>query len=228
MTATSRVSYSKNELRQLYGHLARLLPPGGKPLNAQEVIDVQSLLEKTRVLIATAAAQYERGVKVLEWRIAREQAPSMNEYTFMKNWQRARLRKELDKLVTQIIVATAGADLCGAHRKRWVRVTRFTMQPKNVDDAAIDAIGGKMPVDSLVRCGVLAGDTPSLLHREAAITKTHRGNTHVLVEVFEVALEGVSDDGPQDRDVAPLTRPLGEFTRSVLGDPNAVARTRRT
>lgn len=217
--------YTKNELRKIFGHLSRLLPPGGRPLNAEEVVDVSELIDKTKVMIATHAGAIERGAKVLEWRLRpKYEAPSMNEYTYMKPWQRKEICKALDKQLHAMVATTPGLSLYGAQKQRWVRVTRFTTQPKRVDDAAVDAIGGKMPVDALVRCGVLAGDTPALLKREAIVAKTERGNTHVLVEVFEVSQEAVPEGDPHDARVEPIVFQGGPMTQAILGGPRKRAR----
>lgn len=216
---TALVAYTKADLRKVHGYLTRLLqPPGGKPLNAEQVVDVGDLRDKTTVMIATHAGKIERGAKVLEWRIPKEIAPTMNEWGFWQMWRKGRARKDLEDRLRPMIAASKGADLCGAQKMRWVRVTRFTLQPKNVDDAAIDAIGGKMPVDTLVRKGVLAGDTATLLKREAIVAKTSRGNTHVLVEVFEIASEEVPDGGPQDGIVQQIARKRGRMTRAITGE----------
>lgn len=211
-------TYTKDDLRKIYNGLQRTLPPGSKPLTVAEIAEVNALLEKTRAMIATAATAVERGRRVLEWRIPREQAPTMNEWGYWDSWQKSRNRKELDDALRRLIAASPGADLLGEHRMRWVRVTRFTLQTKRVDDAAIDAIGGKMPVDALVRCRVLAGDTPNLLKREACVAKTTKGNTHLLVEVFEVAAEAVPCGPPQDAPCPPLVRKRGKMTRTITGE----------
>lgn len=197
--SNGHVGYTKGELRKVYGFLSRLLPPGAKPLNAEEVVDVTDLLDRTRSFLAGASAQYERGAKVLEWRVPNLQAPTMNRYAYLKGWMKGEIGKKLDEALRKIVERTTGALVHGTSRKRWVRVTRFTTRPDSVDDPnAIDAMGGKMPIDALVRCGVLNGDTPAFCHREGMVRTTELGNTHVLVEVFETAHDEVPDSGPRD------------------------------
>lgn len=211
------MNFNRADLRTIYAHLASLLPPGPRPLNAEQVAAIGGLLDKTKTLIDTFKAAPERGALVLRWRIARELAPTMNEYAFMKTWQRARIRKELDKLLYELTEATPTATKCGSAVRRWVQVTRFTTQPKKVDDAAVDAIGGKMPIDALVRVGLLAGDSPSHCVRHADVQATERGNTHVLVELFETAVEEVDATEPvKGKAPAGVARPLSLFTKSVL------------
>jgi hypothetical protein len=213
-------AYSKDDLRKIFGHLSRLLPPGGSPLNAEEIVDVGALLDKTKVMIATHAGAIERGPKILEWRIPKDLAPTMNECISWDRWRMARTKTELGDRLRVLVSQTKGADLCGAKRMRWVRVTRFTNQSKKVDDAAVDAIGGKLPVDRLVQLGVLAKDDPSLLKREAHVGQTQMGNVHLLVEVFEIAAEEVPDDGPKDAPVVQIVRKRGRMTRAITGEPD--------
>ncbi len=210
--------FTRDELRKIFGHLTRLQPPGGRPLTAEELVELDGLLDKTRAAIAAATGNVERGAKILEWRIPRELAPTMNEWGFWEHWKKARARKELDDQLREIIANMPGVLAHGVRTKRWIRVTRFTLQPKKVDDAAIDAIGGKLAIDALVRCGVLAGDTPDLIRREALVAKTSKGNTHLLVEVFCVAQDEVTDPGPLDAPAPQLVRKRGRYTRAITGE----------
>ncbi len=209
--------YSKNDLRKIHAHLSSLLPPGAKPLTAEQILEVGTLLAKTKEEIETAPA-IERGVKIFQWRIPSEHAPTMNTWGYWKTWQRARCRKELESSLAAIIAATPGAIVHGLQTMRWVRVTRFTPQTKNVDDSAVDLIGGKMPVDTLKRLGVIVGDSPKHLRREARCEKTKMGNTHVLVEVFAIAEEEVAEAPPQDAEQAPVVRTRGAFISEVVGE----------
>ena len=225
---SSSAEYTRAELRRIWGHLSRLMPPGGKPPSAEEVVDIGELLDKTRLMIATHAGRIERGAKVLEWRIPKDLAPTMNECITWDRWRMGRTRTELGDRLRVLVSKTKGADLCGAIRMRWVRVTRFTNQSKKVDDAACDAIGGKVPIDQLVKLGVLAKDDPSLLRREAGVQHTKKGNVHVLIEVFKTGADEVPDAGPVDAVVEQIVRKRGRMTRAITGEddkPSEAART---
>ena len=209
---------TKAQLRTVYAHLASLAPPGPRPLTTDQLVELQEILEKLRGEMAAASGVVERGARLLEWRIPAANAPTMNEWGFWKVWRKARARRDLDDALAALLAAHPEAAHCGAEVMRWVRVTRFTVQPKLIDDAAVDQIGGKMPVDALVRAGVLAGDSPRHVRREARVEATKRGNTHVLVEVFAVAQEEVRGlDVVVHESVAPVERQRGMFTRHVMG-----------
>lgn len=195
------LQFKKTEIRQIRVHLARLLPPGGRPPTAEEVVEIGELVKKTDALIAANTGDVERGRKIFEWRVPEADAPTQNMirgYAYRNPFILKSIEKRIDKALTEILDRTPGARVHG-RAKRWVRVTRYTSQPKHVDDpSAIDALGGKCPVDALVRCGVLVDDTPTYCRREGHVRKTVKGNVHVLVEVFETAEEEVPDPGPVD------------------------------
>lgn len=207
---------TKGDLRVMAEHLASLRPPGPRPLTAEQLVRLDGIVEKLHGLIAMTSDRPERGAKVFEWRIPKECAPTMNEWGSWKTWRRARCRRELEDALRAIVSRTPGADLCGAQRMRWVRVTRFTLQPKNIDESAADSVGGKMPIDVMKRMGVIAGDSPKFLRREALSMKTTRGNAHVLVECFEVSAEAVPCGTPLDAPVKQLRHELGNLTRAIL------------
>lgn len=144
----------------------------------------------------------------------------MNEYAYLKVWMKNRLRTELDDEARALMVAQPGAYLAGGVRKRWVRVTRFSRN--RTDDLSVDVIGGKMPIDSLVRVGVLHDDNQTYLHREACQASTKHGNTHVLIEVFEITDEEVPCEEPKDAPVAQVVRERGKLTKAI------VAKSKRT
>lgn len=177
----------KAELRTIHQSLQRLQPPGSLPKDPEELVRI----EEARVVVARMIEEYrplpERGALVLTWRVAREHAMTMNEYSGKKGWVKKKIRQELDRQLLALIDPIPGAVIYGK-RRRWVRVTRFS--PRKVDEVSADTIGGKCPIDALVRVGVLADDTQALLVREPRWEPTAPGNTHVLVEVFEVTEEG--------------------------------------
>lgn len=213
--AVTAPAFSKAELRKIYASLIRLLPPGGRPLNAEELVEVNGLIDKARVMIAASLSAVERGRRVLSWRIPRELAPTMNELGHMKFWRKKKLKLELDDALRTLLPAFPAAPMNGSELRRWLRVTRFSTQ--RLDELSIDILGGKLPVDSLVRCGVLANDDEAHVRREPRWEKTPRGNTHVLVEVFEIAQEEVREAEPLDARVQQIVRTPGPMTMALMG-----------
>ncbi len=205
---------TKADLRTIHSSLARLLPPGSLPRGAEEVVEIGRVLEAVAREIREAAPVMERGAKVFEWRVPRDQAPTMNQFGFMKGWQKKKLAKTFDDVLAQLLPSFPAALLHGARRRRWVRVTRFST--KRVDDLAIDILGGKFPVDALVRNNILADDNNELMHREPRWMKTKQGNSHVLLEVYEMALEGKGEtDEPKDEMIAQVVRVEGMLTLAI-------------
>lgn len=185
-----------------------------RDLDLEERVRAGELAERLARVIAELRPVEEKGELVLSWRIARQQAPTLNEYAFLKGWQKKRLRGELDALLRGLLPAWPKADLHCAQRKRWVRATRFS--PNRVDEVSLDVLGAKMPLDALTRCGVLHDDDGAFLVREGRWEKCKRGETCVLLEVFEVTTEGKPVAAPM-QGVAPAGPPreLGAFTRAI-------------
>ncbi len=194
--------YTKADLRVIHDILTRALPPGGRPLSeAAEIVRVNAVIAKTAGMITSAISEVERGKRLLVWRIATDFAPTMNElssWLMRTKWRPAKAKQELQRQIAELIAATPGLDLCGAQLRRWVRVTRFTVQVKNVDDTAIDQIGGKLPLDVLTKAGLLVNDSPRWVVREACVKRTKMGNTHLLVELFSTSDEREYDAEPED------------------------------
>lgn len=209
---------NKADLRRLWTSLTRLLPPQQLPNEPEEIVAIGELRKVVAKMIVEYAPALERGELIFSWRVRREEALTMNAYAHKKGWMKKKLRVELDRQVNELVAASnvPGLLLCGTKKRRWLRVTRFSTQ--RVDDLSIDVLGGKMPVDALVRCGVLADDNDAMAHREPRWEKTARGNTHVLVEVFEIREEGSheNDESPAGT-VVQLVREPGEFTKFLTG-----------
>ncbi len=203
----------KKDLRVIYTSLTRLLPPQQLPTDPAEIVAISDARDLVSVLIREYSPMMERGDLVFSWRVPREQALTMNAYAHKKGWMKKRMRAELDKAVVALLPNYPKALINGAKIRRWLRVTRFSTQ--RVDDLSIDVLGGKMPVDALVRCGVLADDNDAMAFREPLWEKTARGNTHVLVEVFEMKVEGTHlDDDPKHAEIRQLdARARGLFTK---------------
>jgi len=210
----SAPTFTKGELRRIAANLLRLLPPGARPLNAEELVTLNADIKKTRLLIAAAESTPERGRLVLSWRVPREQALTLNQYAQAKGWQKKKLRNALDDALRALLPSFPEALTNGSLLKRWLRVTRFSTQ--RVDELSVDLLGGKMCVDSLKRCGVIADDDEKHVHREPCWAKTKRGTTHVLVEVFLLAAEQVATPEPANATVQQILRTPGLLTQMLI------------
>ncbi len=206
-------SLLKKDLRVIYTSLTRLLPPQQLPTEPMEIVAIADVRELVACLIREYSPMMERGDLVFSWRVPREQALTMNAYAHKKGWMKKKMRAALDEAVIALLPNYPKALINGAKIRRWLRVTRFSTQ--RVDDLSIDILGGKMPVDALVRCGVLADDNDAMAFREPRWEKTQRGNTHVLVEVFEMKVEGTHEgDEPEHAEIRQLgEREKGLFTK---------------
>ncbi len=168
------------------------------------------------LVIAETLPAVHRGAKVLEWRIPTKQAPTLNSYAYMRKWLKGYVMKALTDTLNKRIEQSPKALMHGARIQRWVRVTRFTPSRGKVDEVSCDAIGGKMPIDCLVHAGVLYDDAPKYLVREPLVMTTSRGNTHVLVEVFEMADDGTHEnDVPKDALVEQVKKREGLLVRAI-------------
>lgn len=208
---------TKLDLRTIWTSLARLLPPGSLPKDPEELVEIERVRSVVAELIKEEQDRPERGARILVWRIPASHALTMNAYSYKRGWVKKKLREDLDRWLTELIKETAGAIVFGDHTKRWVRVTRFSTQ--RVDELSVDVLGGKMAIDALVRVGVLVDDNDAHCVREPMWMKTFRGNTHLLVEVFEVANEAVPCGPPEDAP-APKTppRPKKKLMSDIFGD----------
>lgn len=174
-----------------------------------------SVATKLQARIKAALSAPERGELVLTWRVPREQSLTLNQYAQAKGWQKKKLRNALDDALRATLPGFPKALLHGAQLQRWVRVTRFSTQ--RVDELSVDLLGGKMPTDSLVRCGVLHDDNERFMIREPRWEKTKPGTTHVLIEVFAVATHEVAAAEPSFAPVKQIVRESGPMTQAILG-----------
>jgi hypothetical protein len=205
---------TKRDYQRLHAHLGRLLPPGGRPLNAEEILEVGSLQSKIREVIEATRPVVEKGELVLSWRIPRELALTGNAYAGSRGWKKHKDRKLLDGILRELLPAFPKAPLHGAHKRRWIRGTRFSTQ--KVDECAIDLIGGKLAIDALKRASVIHDDSMAFLIREAMQAKAKRGDTHLLIEVFEITSEGDDVAEPKNVPIAQLRREPAPMTRAIL------------
>ncbi len=211
---------TKADLRTIFTSLGRLLPPGSLPTDPEEVVRIADTQEAVAAAIRDYAPVLERGELVFSWRVPREQALTLNAYAHKKGWAKKKMRQALDDKIREMLPSFPKAELHGGMRRRWVRVTRFSTQ--RVDDLSIDVLGGKMPVDALVRLQILVDDNDKWTFREPRWEKTERGNTHVLVEVFEMVEEGDGKhehDTPKSTKIEQLIRKPGAFTKWLRDSP---------
>ena len=171
---------------------------GAVPVKSEkEMVDL-----RLRVAQEFAAKGPERGEKVFEWRIPiirehvlsrgknkgkvrkKKCAPTMNELVNMDIWAKQEAREWQEKNLLDTLVSWPDAVIQDTPRPRAVRVTRRSKLPP--DELSCDAIGGKGPIDRLVEAGVLAGDGPKHLYREALWFAGANTGGEVLIEVFEL------------------------------------------
>lgn len=212
---TTPLTLTKDDLRQLYADLTRLLPPGGRPLTAEEVVAVNERREKIAKLYELVKDQPERGEKVFEWRVPRDLALTGNAYAGSRGWKKHKDRKLIAMTIQQLLPSFPKALLHGAEKRRWIRGTRFST--KLVDECALDLIGCKLVIDQLKHAGLIHDDSEKFLHREARQEKCKPGQTHLLVELFEMANEQVQTAEPELRPIEQLKRmnadALADFTK---------------
>ena len=179
---------TKADLRDLYGLVTALQPPG-RAVSLAEVVRAGELAGKIATMVAEHRAVLEKGALVLSWRIAKEHALKMNAYAGQRRFMLGKIKKTLDDQLRVLLEANPAAALNVAQRQRWIRATRFSTQQPDEPDSC-DSIGCKQPIDALVRAGVLVDDNPKWLKREARWEKCKPGGTHLLLEVFDVTTEG--------------------------------------
>jgi hypothetical protein len=120
-------------------------------------------------------------------------APTLNEYNGMKPWVKSLSRQAVDRWIhdqIQVAAAKAGSSTLDyamgcltARARRRIVVTRYSS--RQPDEIACDIIGGKIPIDRLVKAGVLAGDSAKWLEREARWVRCKPGEGKLVVEIFE-------------------------------------------
>lgn len=203
---------TKADLRNLH-RLVSAHQPLSRPVTLEEIVLAGELGNKLARLVVEMRPTLEKGALVLSWRVPREWGMTLNEYAGKPGWSKRKIRLAMDDALRAMIPTFPGADLCGAKKRRWTRITRFSQ--RRPDELACDAIGGKCPIDALVRCGVLANDNDTYLLREARWEKTAPGNVHVLVEVWEIAMDGTHGEEPRDAVVKQVVYTPGPMTRAI-------------
>jgi len=134
-----------------------------------------------------------------------EMAPTLNCHAAMRPWQRAKLRQQLGGVMRDAAwLWTSCAlgivrgpskrpgmpgpviDEGHARRRRVVVTRRSSVRP---DEVSCDSIGGKAPLDMLVRLGILRDDNARWCERDAKWERAARGAGRVVVDVFEIEKE---------------------------------------
>ena len=132
-------------------------------------------------------------------------APTLNEYAQLDNWQRTKIRRailnEIDAyLAAGWVYGNQRADMgvkrmpgrrgmlgklvsVGKGRKRIVEVIRKS--GREPDEISADSIGGKIPIDQLVRAGILVDDSPKWCERKAHWVRADGKYQTVIVSVWE-------------------------------------------
>ena len=111
-----------------------------------------------------------------------EIAPTMNVYYNMEAWALAKSRARVDLYIMGARPSWPAWPARG--RRRGVVVSRHSSA--RPDEVSVDALGGKIPLDRLVRGEVLAGDSPKHLVREAVWVKAKPGEGKLVVDVHEL------------------------------------------
>lgn len=134
-------------------------------------------------------------------------APSLNEYSGMAPWMLKAARAELDRRIRERCGYHPACD-CGSvrnvvmkqvkhnervsdveklevsgGRKRIIEVVRYSSQ--EVDELAVDILGGKLVVDRLIWAGVIAGDDRTKLVRVPRWVRCSPGDARLEVRVYE-------------------------------------------
>jgi hypothetical protein len=187
-----------NDLRSMIKLLDSVINGASPAQTEAELIDLRLRLAQD------LASRPELGDKVFEWRVAinrdfipsrgknkgkvkrKKCAPTMNELVNMDIWAKQEAREWQEQALLDALRAWPGstAVIQDTPRPRAVRVTRFSSKPP--DELSCDAIGGKGLIDRMVEAGILAGDDPKHLHREARWFQGPPKSGDVLVEVFEL------------------------------------------
>jgi hypothetical protein len=153
-------------------------------------------------MVADITEQHHSSDLVLRFELPLDLAPTMNVYASMLPWQRARAREAIMTVLSYaartspgcllgIVRGPAkkrgrlGAVVDGGHsRRRHVVVTRYSS--RRPDEVSCDTVGGKLPIDCLVRAGVLRDDSAKWCTREARWERVPRGAAgFVEIEVYE-------------------------------------------
>jgi hypothetical protein len=180
---------TRHELRLIYVYL-----------DGRRGAEVDAVREKLRRMIAERAGELTWGRKVYEIMLPLStprlvtkgkhageyvrdpMCPTLNVYGSMEVWKRSALYKAIDiRILAELHKWPRARQVTG---KRGVRVTRHSSV--TVDEITVDVIGGKVPIDRLVKAGILAGDSAAEIEREAVWVQASPKHGFLTAEVFEL------------------------------------------
>jgi hypothetical protein len=178
-------AFTKAELHQIAEHLASLRPPGPRPLTAEQLVRLDAVVQKTHHLIATTRAAPEKGEMVFEWRVPREWT-AVKSGKGMPKWILGKIKTSLGDDARKLLAKWRNADLCLARRRRWVQVRRFSDKKPDRPHCP-DCLGARQAIDTLKDIGVIVDDSTEWTVDDTNWIKCKRGQTHVIVRVFEIS-----------------------------------------
>jgi len=214
---------SKDECRQIYAHIERLML-GGRPLNAEEMVGADHLKDKLARMNAESRATEETGALVLEWRIPREWTTPKSGKG-IRPWVLGTLKDKLGDDLRSKLASWPGAPLNCARKRRWVQVRRFSDQ-KPDRPMCPDCLGARQAIDLLKDFEILIDDDTEWTVDDSNWIKCKRGETHVIIRVFEVVTEG-GKVWPEPECLPPPKpeKKVGRMTKAIIGD--AIVRPKR-
>lgn len=166
----------KEEIRLLYSLVDRALAA-----TTERHPKFEAVREKLQRMLAEGAGRSRWGAKVFEMTLPFTLAPTLNRYAELDGWMAQNVRKQVGRAI-QVELHKWPRWRAAAGMPRAVRVTRYST--RRPDEIGIDNIGGKVPIDCMVRLGILSGDTGKRLEREAAWEKSK--DMRLTIEVFEI------------------------------------------
>lgn len=204
---------TKLELQSLHSLVTAHLPPG-RPLSVEEVVRAGEMRDRLTAAIDGVRAREETGDLVLEWRIPREwTAPKSGKG--LPRWALGQMMNKLGDDLRRLLPSWPRADLHCAHRRRWVQVRRFSDKKPDRPHCP-DCLGARQAVDALTAAGVIVDDSPVWTVDDADWIRCKRGQTHVVIRVFEISSEGKHWPEP---DCLPPPRPVkkrGPIVQSIV------------
>lgn len=212
--------FTKDELAFVYQVMSGL-PFGNLPGSPESLILAKTVGEKTRrmrdeisVKEATRPPD-EQGDMVLEWRIP-------NEWTAVKSgkgkpkWMLGQLKNKLGDDLRKRIHGFPHADLCCARRRRWVQVRRFSDKKPDRPHCP-DCLGARQAVDVLKDMGIVVDDSTVWTVDDADWIQCKRGQTHIVIRVFEIANEGRRWPEPECQPPPRPEKKRGRMTAAIIG-----------
>lgn len=219
---------TKGDLRLIAEHLASLRPPGPRPLNAEQLVRLDDVIGKVQGLYASVRAAPERGEMVFEWRVPREWAP-IKSGKGVRKWVLGKIKDQLGDAARQLLPSWPHADLCFARKRRWVQVRRYSDKKPDRPHCP-DCLGARQAIDTLKDLGIIVDDNTEWTVDDSDWIQCKRGQTHVVVRVFEVTDAGNGRSWPEPECLPPPKpeRKRGPIVASIVGAVEPKKRARRT